>query len=224
MKDEKENGSGSAAPLGTKYETVTVKSALPVWIAAAVWVVAAIILPMHRILIIILTAILSAAAGITAKKLLPVETRRVAVPFASGNLDLDAMVNELNRIMEAIEADRGKIADGYPSAAEEMREINRQIELIRDDIVAQPEDMKLIRRFMNYYLPTTVKLTDKYAYISTQGDNDNIAETRTAIESALAQIKDAFKKQYNALFADDALDITTDVTVLEAMMKRDNLN
>ncbi len=211
------------APVGARYETRVVKSAVPYWTAAAVWLVCALILPFHRIWAVLLAALLSAAAALIVKKVLPVETEQVLVPFASGDVELDAMVNELDRVRGLIDADRERIAERFPDAASRMSGISGSIGLIRDDVAAHPEDLRLIRRFMNYYLPTTVKMTDKYVFLSGQEESENVNQTRRAAEEALEVIDGAFKKQYDALFANDNLDITTDVKVLEAMIQRDNL-
>lgn len=214
----------SGTPVGIRYVTQTVKSALPLWIAAATWLVCALILPFHRIWAVLLTALLSAGAALLAKRLLPEESRQVAVPFASGNIELDAMVNELDRVRGLIENDRAAVEEKFPEAARKMAGINGTIGLIRDDVASQPEDLRLIRRFMNYYLPVTVKMTDKYVFLSKQDDSAGVRETRDAAEKALDVIGSAFSKQYDALFANDSLDITTDVKVLEAMIKRDRLD
>ena len=39
----------------------------------------------------------------------------------------------------------------------------------------------------------------------------------------LSTAAEAFKKQLDALFADEALDIETDITVMESLLKREGL-
>ncbi len=211
------------APVGKRYIYQTVKSALPVWIAALTWLICALLFPLYKIGWLITTAVLTAAAFLIARSVARTETRRIEVPFSSGNPDVDDAVREFDRVAGIVEADRAAVADRYPDAASHMAEIAALLGQIAGCIIEDAEDLRRCRRFMNYYLPTTAKLADKYAYITSKNDSENVLETRKAIESAFVQIESAYRKQYDSLFADDALDITTDVTVLETMLKKDGL-
>jgi hypothetical protein len=218
------DGAENPAPIGTKYEKRRVRSAIPIWIAASVWALAALSLPLYRIWAIIVTALLSAVMAGIAVLLLPRETKNVAVPFASGNTELDAMVNEINRAMSMVDEDREALNGAYPETEEKMADITETMTLIREDIIKDTDDIRLIRRFMNYYLPMTIKLCDKYVFLADQQSGPNVETTRRDIEDALGVVRSAFRKQYDALFANDALDISTDVKVLEAMISRDRLD
>lgn len=212
-------------PAGRKYMQVPIKSALPIWAAAAVWVIAALFVPMYSFVHIILVAAVSAAAGFILKKVLPKETKTVEVPFASGNLELDEMVREINSAVDSLEDSRKVISSSDPVTADVISSIINSAEKIREFLISDQKDLISLRRFFNYYLPTALKLTGKYSFVLTQDvKTQNTDETIESIKPALAQISTAFSKQLDALYADDAFDISTDVTVLEAMLKRDNLN
>jgi len=91
-------------------------------------------------------------------------------------------------------------------------------------IAKHPEDASQISKFMSYYLPTLLKLLN--SYISLNGQcikGGNISTTIENIEGILSTIADAFEKQLDNLFADDALDISTDIKVLEAMLVQEDL-
>ncbi len=209
---------------GRKYREVIRKSALPFWAAAAVWAIAALVFPMYNMLHLFGIALLSLGAGLLTAKIAPKETELVEVPFYTGNTDLDTMVKEITEGIDELRAARKKIAGARPEAAAILESIEKTVGKIRDAIVAEPQDLPVIRRFMNYYLPTTRKLTAKYVFVTAQdSDSANITETVSAIEGAFAQIDVSFKHQLDALFADDALDISTDITVLESLLTRDNL-
>lgn len=212
-------------PAGRKYVEVPVKSAIPIWSTAAVWVIAALFVPMYSLVHLILIGAVSAAIGFTIYKLLPKETKTVEVPFASGNLELDEMVNEINRAVDSLEESRKVIESSDSVTADVIASIIRSAEKIREFLVSDQKDLISLRRFFNYYLPTALKLTGKYSFVLTQDvKTQNTDETVESIKPALSQISTAFSKQLDALYADDAFDISTDVTVLEAMLKRDNLN
>ena len=209
---------------GRLYREVVKKSALPIWGAAAVWVLAALLIPMYNLAHIAGIALVSLGAGLLLAKILPKETEWEEIPFQSGNTDLDAVVRETNAMLTTLKSTEEVAALSAPDTSRRLVSIADSVQKIRDALVAEPRDLPVVRRFMNYYLPTTEKLVNKYVFVLKQDtDSQNIAETKSAIEAALSQIDTAYKNQLDALFADDALDISTDITVLEAMLTRDNL-
>ena len=52
---------------------------------------------------------------------------------------------------------------------------------------------------------------------------ENIDTTLAKVEGMMRTIVSAFEKQLDALYGADALDISTDITVLENMMAREGL-
>ena len=89
----------------------------------------------------------------------------------------------------------------------------------------EPGKLPQIRKFMNYYLPTTLKLLNAYDRMDAQGvEGANISSTKKGVEGIMDSIVVAFDKQLDSLFGDQALDISTDITVLENMMVREGLS
>lgn len=87
-----------------------------------------------------------------------------------------------------------------------------------------PEKKASVHTFMNYYLPTTLKLLDTYSTMEKQGfAGPNIESSKKNIEQLLGQLVWAFQSQNDRLFQDDALDISSDIKVMEAMLARDGL-
>ena len=81
-----------------------------------------------------------------------------------------------------------------------------------------------IRQFMDYYLPTTLKLLNAYDRMDDAGiSGDNITGTKERVENIMGTIVTAFEKQLDGLFGEDALDISTDISVLETMLAREGL-
>lgn len=82
-----------------------------------------------------------------------------------------------------------------------------------------------LRTFLNYYLPTTLKILRAYAQLDAQGiEGENISAAKERIEGMMDQVVSGFEKQLDKLFQDDAMDITSDVEVLENMLKKDGLS
>ena len=215
----------NTSPAPGKHQTyIEVKSAKPIWIASIVWIVCALLFRLYTFGGLIASAVATVAAYLIAKKKFKPEQKLVDVPFYSGITEIDDAVRELDRVASLVEKDRLEIAKSHPGTSLTMSKIVELIGKISDCIEKDIEDLRRCRRFMNYYLPTTEKLADKYVFITSKDAGENVDETRKAIENAFTQIEKAFRKQYDALFADDALDITTDVTVLETMLKKDGLD
>ena len=82
-----------------------------------------------------------------------------------------------------------------------------------------------LRSFLNYYLPTTLKILRAYAQLDAQGiEGENISAAKKRIEDMMDQVVYGFERQLDKLFQDDAMDITSDVEVLENMLRKDGLS
>ena len=104
-----------------------------------------------------------------------------------------------------------------------------RIEEITGKILAyqkqHPDRSGQLRSFLNYYLPTTLKILRAYAQLDAQGvEGENISATKARIEGMMDQVVAGFEKQLDKLFRDDAMDISSDVQVLENMLKKDGLS
>ena len=133
-------------------------------------------------------------------------------------------------------------------AAEREDDILRQIRQVNDEIPDEAMSAKIdrieeitgkilayqkshpnresqLRSFLNYYLPTTLKILRAYAQLDAQGiEGENISAAKARIEGMMDQVVAGFEKQLDKLFRDDAMDITSDVEVLENMLKKDGLS
>ena len=77
---------------------------------------------------------------------------------------------------------------------------------------------------MKYYLPMTIKLLTAYAEMDEQQVKvENIDKSKHEIENVLDSLNDAFSKLLDDLYKDTAWDISSDVSVLNAMLKREGL-
>ena len=95
---------------------------------------------------------------------------------------------------------------------------------IFDEVKRDPGKLPQIRKFMDYYLPTTLKLLNAYDRMSGAGvSGENIDTTLAKVEGMMRTIVAAFEKQLDSLYGAEALDISTDITVLENMMAQEGL-
>jgi len=87
-----------------------------------------------------------------------------------------------------------------------------------------PDKKAQLQKFMDYYLPTALKLLNTYAQLSAQDvPGTNITEAKQSIERSMDLLITAFENQLDKLFASDALDVSTDIAALEGMLNLDGL-
>ena len=114
------------------------------------------------------------------------------------------------------------IAD--PGISADIVRLEQVSSKIFEEVRHSPEKLPQIRRFMDYYLPTTLKLLNSYDRMSAAGiSGENINTTLSKVEGMMRTVVAAFEKQLDSLYGAEALDISTDITVLETMMAREGL-
>ena len=87
-----------------------------------------------------------------------------------------------------------------------------------------PEVVPQMRKMMDYYLPTTIKLLDAYVQLDKQAvAGTNIMSAKAEIEESLDTLINAYEKLLDDLFEDIMLDVSTDISVLNTMLAQDGL-
>lgn len=197
------------------------RSPAPLYLAAAVWVLWAVLAPMYAWWHFLLAAALSVGAWLIGRKLFP--DRVLILPDPEPEQPDDPLLAERRRALSELRRLNDNIKDEAISAQiSHMEEVAGKI----FDLVEQDRDkLPQIRRFLNYYLPTTLKLLNAYDRMDRAGvEGANIDGTMGKIETMLGQVCAAFDRQLDALFAHEALDISTDITVLEQMLAQEGLS
>lgn len=103
-----------------------------------------------------------------------------------------------------------------------------RLEMIMTRIFAQvekqPELTGDLRKFMNYYLPTTAKLVEAYREMDAQPvQGENIRRAKKEIEDSLDTINEAFENLLDSFFEDKVWDISSDINVMKSMLKQEGL-
>lgn len=119
-----------------------------------------------------------------------------------------------------------RVNDAIPD--EEMSDKISRLEAVSAKIFEQartdPDKLPQMRKFMDYYLPTSLKLLNTYAELDNQGvEGENISESKRRIELTMDTLVKAFEHQLDRLFASDALDVSTDIDVMQNMLRADGL-
>ena len=122
--------------------------------------------------------------------------------------------------LEAIRRANDRIDDPVLSAKiDRLEAITRQIFKV---IQEEPAKKAKASTFLNYYLPTTQKLLDSYADFEEAGvSGQNLDQAKARIQETMDNIIAGFEHQLDELYRDAALDIDSDIRVMETMLKRD---
>lgn len=98
------------------------------------------------------------------------------------------------------------------------------VDRIFDRVEQNPESVDDIRKLMEYYLPTTIKLLEAYEELDAQPvQGENIISSKKEIEKTLDTLNTAFEKLLDDLFQDTAWDVSSDISVLNTMLAQEGL-
>lgn len=219
----------------SRQNTKKKKNVLPYYIFAGVWIICACIFPLYHVWAMLLTVALSGFAawlvyrrsekGEQEDSPRRQEPEAVSVPplEKSYGPEIDPILQEGRRAL-------GEMARIYSSVQEaqvrsKINELMRITDKITQDAIADPQDIPQIKKFMNYYLPTTIKLLNAYDRMSSQGiEGENLDKSMSSINDMLDQAIVAYKKRLDSLFENQALDIETDIEVMNRMLAREGLS
>ena len=108
--------------------------------------------------------------------------------------------------------------------SEKIDNIELLVRKIFDRARSNTEIIPDLKKLMDYYLPMTVKLLTAYADMDAQPvQGENIQSSKREIEATLDTLDQAFRKLLDELYQETALDISSDISVLNAMLAREGL-
>lgn len=210
------------------------KSVAPIYAVAVLWLVWGLLFPLHKVFHFVLAVIASVVVFCVAKVIWPNKTyntpepelkkekKEEVNPETTGNPELDALIKERDRAVSEMRRLNDSIED--PAISEQIDHLESTTKKIIAQVVQNPDKLPQIRRFLNYYLPTTLKLLNAYDRADSAGiSGANVDGTKGKVEDIMGTIVTAFDKQLDALFGDEALDISTDITVMEQLLAREGI-
>lgn len=127
----------------------------------------------------------------------------------------ESVLQEIRRVNESIPD---------PTLSRKIDRIEEITGHILDYQKKHPDKASDLHKFLNYYLPTTLKILNTYAELDQQGiGGDNINATKERIEGMMDLVVEGFEKQLDKLFEGDMMDISSDISVMEKMLSHDGL-
>ncbi len=203
---------------------VHLKSAIPIYIAAAVWLVMGLIFPklLMKLPGLIAAVALSVAGYFVGSKVFPGRDITVEEKIQTGDAKLDQDIAEGRARLEKLREANAAIE--HPGITASLNRMTRAGEQIFKELGRDPKKITLVRRFMSYYLPTSEKLMDQYRELdATAVKGENIQSAMSRIESSMGVVADAFDKCADNLFKDDEMDIDAEIKVMQTMLSGDSL-
>lgn len=207
-----------------EYDIKKIRSPIPPIASGAFWLLWSLLFPLYLWYHFLIVLLLSVVVFYIAEKLFPPREVKVARPKKlelSGDEEADRMIRAANEHLIAIRKNGERIQLYNAPLAADVAGLTESGEKILSYLAKNPDKAPLVRRFLNYYLPTLHKLSG--AYIDFRKHNTS-ASTAAEIESAIPTMKEVFQKQTDKLFSDYELDISSDITVLESKLAGDGLS
>lgn len=205
-----------------KWEEKRTRPVLPIYLAALVWPVGALLLPAYRLSNLLIIAGLSLAVYGLGTKFCPTRVIRKQVPYATGSEDVDTMLSGISANLDKLHALNDAILDPELSAA--MTRMEKAGRSIAAAVEQAPDKARSIDRFARYYLPEVIKLMTTYANMEKNGvKGGNADQILTELRRNAATTAKAFENQLDALYSAEAMDISTDIEVLDGILKSQNL-
>ena len=197
-------------------------SVLPIYLAGLVWLVGGLVFPLYRLWALLLTAALSAGGYFLGKKIFPPRTVLEEVPFMTGSQNADLILETIQQGARQLHALNQAIPDDALSAA--ILRMETAAAGILKAVEQQPAKAKQVRRFANHYLPDAVRILTLYARVDASGaQGENQRRVLEEVTQNAGRIAQAFENQLDSLFAADALDLSTDLEVLDQMLQSQGL-
>jgi len=222
---------------------------IPIYAIALVWVIFTLVHPLYRVSDYVTVILLSAVVFIVAKGIFPTisyempdpqpqaapsaseeeppaqdaaQEAQEEAPSSTGDPKIDALIQEKDRALQEMRRLNDAIEDEIISRR--IDQLEDTTGKIIDQVVAHPEKLSQIRTFMNYYLPTTLKLLNAYDRLDEAGISGvNIDGAKGKISEVMAAIVSAFDRQLDALYQGEVMDINAEIKVLQSLLTGDGL-
>lgn len=138
----------------------------------------------------------------------------------TGNEQADNVILKGQEMLSTIREENILITDETLSA--QMDTLSDKCYQIFRTVSEEPSKAPQVRKFMSYYLPTTLKVLANYRTMQERGVSyHDMVQARDSAVRCMNMVLTACQKQIDALHKENMLDISTDIDVMEQMLKRD---
>ena len=137
--------------------------------------------------------------------------------------EIQQVIEEGKAYIRTIQQANDAIYD--PVISDKLYRMEIIVKKIFDHVRENPEQVGQLRRFMNYYMPTTEKLVRAYQQMDAETVlGQNMTRAKTEIAETLDTINEAYEKLYDSMHMDIAMDVSSDISVLKTMFAQEGLS
>lgn len=154
------------------------------------------------------------------------QRQEAAAKARKASVSHDPQVQEVLDRGNAFIAEIRRCNDAIPGEliSEKIFRMEELVRRIFERAEAHPEIVPDLKKLMDYYLPMTVKLLNAYADMDAQPiQGETIQASKREIEATLGTLNQAFEKLLDDLFKDTALDVSSDISVLNTLLAQEGL-
>ena len=201
-------------------------SAAPVYAVAAVWLLYTLLFGLHSVGQLLLCAALSVGVYFLMKAAFPGKVVQVEVPETppdTGDKELDDIILQGRAAVRQLRQLDEQIPD--EAISEALRDMESSTAKIFQQLEADKTQVRRCRQFLNYYLPATIRLLERYVELQDlpAQEGGNVTEAMAKIRSTVRTVQKAFRRQLDSLFAKDVVDINAEISVMEQLLKSQGL-
>jgi len=201
------------------------KSVIPVYGLMVVWVLYCVFLPLNEVWHFFILVGVGAVSYVILYAIFPNKTVSIEAteePQRTGDKKIDTLIADGEKSIADMRGFSNAIFDD--TVRQKANEIISITDKIFKKLLVEPAVYTQVKRFADFFLPTTVKLLDSYVRFSQSGvKGENITSTIERINTALDTTLISYRKFFDSLFETQALDIETDISVLDTMLKKEGL-
>lgn len=136
--------------------------------------------------------------------------------------EIQDVLNQGQQYVEKIHESNIIIKDKVIS--QKLDRMENVVSMIFHEVDINPQHAEKLGMFMNYYLPTTEKLLEAYMEIDEKKITRKALErTKKDIEGAIDKLIESFEGILDKFYQEKELDIATDISAMEILMKQDGL-
>ena len=215
----------------TVYQIRTERRTAPVYAFAAAWMIYIQVLPLYRWFDFLIAFVFAVISAYTASAVFPKVRYAEIIPrpvpvtpkVNTGNQELDELLETAGKYSEELVRLGTSITNEMIKSA--IRDMVRIMGEIFGYVRLHPDKIRQIRQFVGYYIPTTIKLLNNYEEFERQRDKgENIKTSMKKIEEIIGSVKGAFEKELDDLFGDRALDISSEIAVMQKIIEEEGLS
>lgn len=198
------------------------KPVLPLYMAALIWPVGALVLPPYTLSNLLILAGLSLMVYAVGSVFCPTRVERVPVRYATGSEDVDTLLAGIEENLQKLQTLNDQIPDTVLSR--QMDRMAAATHSMLSVVAENPDKARQIDRFARYYLPESLKILGTWASLEKNGvKGQNADQLLQEIRQSAQTMATAFENQLDALYSAEVLDIAADIAVLDGIFKSQNL-